>query len=177
MTSTLSKMFFFFVSSSTLSDREVAIKFGISHGTVSNWKNSDMSIEAVEARRRVKGLHRRKISKNAELIFAGNIVYCDLIRLDTSTNAIRNMFCELFDTDEYLNKSYMSKFLDRNHLSLKSVTILHALEKIPDSIRILSNFIVDVRSFNCPADRMINFDLASIYSDARFILHAGIKGR
>lgn len=155
-----------------MSDRDVAARFAISHGTVGNWRNSDMSVHAIAARRYLKGFHRRKMSMNAEFVLAGNIIFCDLLRQDTSSNPIREIFCELFDSDEYLNSSYISKFLDRNHLSLKSVTVLHALEKLPNSLQILSDYISDVRSFNCPPDRIFNLDLCSIYSDSRFVRHA-----
>lgn len=160
-----------------VSERDVATAFGISARSISNWKRLDMSPEGVALRRKLKGAPHRFVNEDGEFVLAGNILYNDLLRLDTSTPAILDMFPILFDYYGPVNKRYLSKVLERNHLSLRSAVAVHGHEISPGAAQKLSSFIQSVRNFNVPPEFIVNIDLTSVYSDARYVKHAGAKGR
>lgn len=136
-----------------------------------------MSEEAVASRRKAKGSAHRFLTEDGEFVVSGNILYNDLLRLDSSVPAIRDMFQIIFDYNGQVKKSYISKFLDRNHLSMRSVVAVHSHEAAPTSINLLGGYIGSARDFGVPPENMLDIDLSSVYSDARFVLHAGAKGR
>lgn len=73
--------------------------------------------------------------------------------------------------------SWISRFLDRNHLSRRTFTAAHPSERNCDSVYELISFLNDVRRLNLSADRIVNIDPTSVYSDARYVKQAGAKGR
>jgi len=103
-------------------------------------------------------------------------LYNDLLRLDTSVPAIKDMFPVLFDYEKDINKSFISRFLDRNHLSMRSVVAMHPGEDSPTSAQLISGYLDSVRRMGVYPENIVNIDLTSVYSDARYVKHAGAKG-
>ncbi len=138
-----------------------------------------MSAGAVAARSAHKGSESRLLSPEERTLLAGNILFEDLLRHDTSTGAIRNMADEISGVELSLTNSFLSKYLVSEHLSLRSAVGAHPSERLSSKREELLNFIHYVRNVTdgIPADRVINLDPTSVYSDSRYIRQAGAKGR
>lgn len=139
----------------------------------------DMSADAVAARSAHKGSESRLLSPEERTLLAGNILFEDLLRHDTSTGAIRNMADEISGAELSLTNSFLSKYLVSEHLSLRSAVGAHPSERLSSKREELSDFIHYVRNVTdgIPADRVINLDPTSVYSDSRYIRQAGAQGR
>jgi hypothetical protein len=138
----------------------------------------DMSEDAIDKRAVNKGSSNRLLSKFERTLLAGNILFKDMCRHDTSTGAIRNMADCIAGFELLLNKSWISKFLASEHLSLRSAVGAHPSERLASKKDELSAFLNLVRSVTdgVPDDRVVNFDFTSVYSTSLYVRQAGAKG-
>ena len=163
-----------------LSLREIAAVVGVaSPSSISNWLIKDMSLNSIDERASKKGSDAMILSKDERTLLHGNILFEDICRRDTSTESIRDMADEISGAELSLGKSFISKFLAAEHLSLRSAVGAHPSERLASKRDELADFLSHVRRVihGIPDDRVINLDFTSVYSDSRFIRQAGAKGR
>lgn len=159
-----------------LTNQEIATLIGVpDESTIRSWRSRDMSPEAMEERRLSKGLPHRLLRPTQELILAGCILLHDLLRLDTSTAAIRSMALRLFGLKK-LQSSWISAFCSRNHISLRSFVVAHAAELRAPMVDSITLCLASIQSLHLPPDRIVNMDLTSVYSMARYVLQAAPVG-
>lgn len=160
-----------------LTNTEIARAVGVrSKETIRSWKNLDMSGNARATRLQNRCDAHRILTPSEEQILAGAILYRDLLRLDTTTIRIRKLIFSMFRIDG-VYPSYISRFLDRNHLSLRLPTVCHTAERRAASVDELTKYLQEIRSLGVPPDRIVNIDPTSVYSDVRFVKQAGPRGR
>lgn len=162
----------------SLSNASIASMVGVrSPETIRLWRRQDMSWHARRARIASRNSWRRILSSEQELIMAGRIIYLDVLRRDSSTLSIRRSLQSLFVPPQRIHASYISRFLKRQHLSMRYAVLTHAAERHPSKFDELVQYLDEIRAMNIPPDRIINIDATSVYSDARFVKQAGIRGR
>lgn len=162
----------------SLSNATVAKEVGVlSKETIRTWKSLDMSPEARDQRHNNKGKYNRILTHPQCLILAGRIVCRDLLRLDTSTNSIQAAMVDMFSIRRHVFGSFITRFLERNHLSMRSAITTHPAELSKAKSDELISYFTTLRELGLPPSRVVNIDPTSVYSDARFVLQAGMKGR
>lgn len=168
--------------SSAWTYRSIAEKVGVfSHVTISNWDKLDMSPDAILERSRLKA-PKTKFTLDEERIICGWVIYQDLTLQSTTTGVFKEFVFNYFG--QLLTPSFISKFLDRNYLSMKMVgnakekELTNRDEIIEESVSWLESLAGYIRHYNLSLDKIKVFDKTYLASSPwhRNIAHICPKG-
>jgi hypothetical protein len=160
------------------SNQRIADMVGVlSEGTIRNWRELEMTEEAVEARRLRRGEHGRVLSEEEEQVFAGRIIWAHLLHQDTSTPSLVEFLAFLF-LIENPDLSWLSRLLEKLHIAYLKAVPTHKCE-VDESFRPqLIDYISKLRLLSkLGPSHFLNIDPTSVYSDARYVLQAVPSGR
>lgn len=146
-----------------LTYRKIAVTVGVfSHVTIANWDHLDMSPDAI-LERKIAQRKPRKFTTFEETILAGFIIYRDLTYQPTTTGIFREFVYTYFA--EYVSPSFITKFMTRNHLSLKLVgnAILKELDRtaiVTESVQWLNALSLVITTYGLRLDQIKVYKLA-----------------
>lgn len=161
--------------------RRIAVAVDVNSATtIMNWDTLDMRPEAILYRQSLKA-RARKFTLEEESILAGWVIYNDLTMQSTTTGSFREFVFLYFG--EFMQSSYISKFMDRNFLSLKLVGNASAkdLERetiLSESVEWLEALSLVISTYSISKERIKVFDKTYLASSPfhKHIKHIGPTG-
>jgi len=141
--------------------------------TVLNWKNQDMSENAVEERRESIA-HNRLLSKKNESIVAGWIIFRCILKKSTTRLDVKNFLFDNFDLN--VNSNWLHFFMKRQHLSLLEPSIAKGAELNKEKVQEAVHFLDFVKSLNKKPIQIAVLDKTKFYYDSRRVKHVSIQG-
>jgi len=162
-----------------LSYRAIAVKVGVSADSIHKWDGKDMSSVAIAQRAALKAAPKL-FTLDEEAILAGWIVYKDLVFESSTTFRFKEFASNHFGRE--MSPSFVTKFLDRNHLSMKLPGNAKASESnaetIQKAVEFLESFEI-LASLNGLSPSQIKvFDKTYLQTSPwhKNIRHIGMKG-
>jgi hypothetical protein len=158
----------------------IALKVGIySPNTISRWDHSDMSLFAINGRLANKAA-KSKFSTEEERILSGWVIYKDLTFESSTTFNFSEFVLTYFG--RAMSPSFITKFMKRNHLSLKQVGNAKRSELLDSTIDSAVSFLETletvVSDYHYRPDQIKVFDKTYLMTSPwhKFVKHMSAKG-
>lgn len=158
----------------------IANKVGVwSKNTISKWDHMEMSAEAIY--NRLKRKAHNKFTPEEEKIIAGWIVCKDLTQESSTTEKFSEFVLTYFGKE--VSASFITRFMRRNHLSLKLVGRAHQAERSQDTfdagVRFFDAFRAIVEKYKVKPQQIHCIDKTYLQTSPyhKYVKHITIKGQ
>ena len=160
--------------STHVSYREISNRTGVSLGAIHKIRTVDMSKRAREERRH-KCAHNRLLSVQQEKLVVGWVLERTIQSKSSTTTDFRNFIAKQFQRT--VSSSWITKFLHRNDLSLRTARPVKALFQNKKTFSNALHFLTDLHARHLQPNQIACLDKTGIYTDVKNIKQIGPRGR
>jgi transposase len=145
-----------------------------SRQTISNWSKLDMSEIGIAKRKQNKGFANRLLTPNQEKIISGWLIIKSILKESVTTLNLRSFVLKEFG--QRISSSWITRYMKRNHFSLKESSIAKGGECIEVKVQEGIDFLKKLRSLGKQPHQIAVMDKTKFYYESRKVKNISMKG-